>query len=108
MENTVENKPKNVVWKLFQKFPSFILKPYHKVFTRLLLTEHWNKLALVLPLPSEVALVHFSLRFSQHANSSLLRFALTANPGLSAKGPRTHHPSAPTFLPNTVSMTTSE
>lgn len=38
MENTVENKPKYVVQKLFQVFSCFIFKPYHKVFTRLLLT----------------------------------------------------------------------
>jgi len=55
-----------------------------------------------------MALVYFSMRISQRANSSLLRSALTANPGLSAKGPRTRHLSAPTSLPNTVSMTTSE
>lgn len=36
MENSVENKQKNVVWKLFQRLTCFILKPYHKVFTTLL------------------------------------------------------------------------
>lgn len=38
MENAVENEPKNVVRKLFQKFAFFILKSHHKAFTRLLLT----------------------------------------------------------------------
>lgn len=110
MENTVESKPKNVVWKLFQRLTCFILSPTTKFsphfFPTLNIRIGW--LWFFFLLLSEVALVHCSPRFSQCATSSLLRFALTANLGLSAKGPRTHHLSAPTFLQNTFSMTTSE